>query len=82
MKISFFCVFFVLKNIVFIFQILDRLYTAEEAAKILVNDDNDGEMGSADSLDETSSSDTEFTSESEIRSNSDDALTLVILTVK
>ena len=42
-----------LKNIVFIFQITDRLCTVEEAAEILVNDDNDGEMESADSLDET-----------------------------
>ena len=34
-----------LKNIVFIFQIMDSLYTAEEAAEILVNDDNDGVSG-------------------------------------
>ena len=46
-------------------------YTAEEAAKILLNDRDDGEMDSGDSLDKTSSSDVEETSESERCSNSD-----------
>ena len=46
-------------------------YTAEEAAEILLNDRDDGEMDSGDSLDKTSSSDVEETSESERCSNSD-----------
>ena len=39
----------------FIFQIIARLYTAEEPPEILVNDYDDGEMESGNSLDETSS---------------------------
>ena len=46
-------------------------YTAEEAAEILLNDRDDGEMDSGDSLDKTSSSHVEETSESERCSNSD-----------
>ena len=46
----------------FIFQIIARLYTAEEPPEILVNDYDDGEMESGNSLDETSSSDVEETS--------------------
>ena len=46
----------------FIFQIIARLHTAEEPPEILVNDYDDGEMESGNSLDETSSSDVEETS--------------------
>ena len=48
-----------------------RLNTAEEAAEILLNDHDGSEMDSGHSFDETSSSDVEETSESEICSNND-----------
>ena len=49
-----------------------KFYTAEEAAEILANtedDEDNGEMDSADSLDESSSSGAEETSESNISSD-------------
>ena len=52
-----------------------KFYTAEEAAEFLdntKNDEDNGEMNSADSLDESSSSGAEETSESNISSDEDE----------
>ena len=52
-----------------------KFYTAEEAAEILAStedDEDNGEMGSADSLDESSSSGAGETSESNISSDEDE----------
>ena len=47
-----------------------KRYSAQEVAELLMNDD--GEMDSADSLDEECSSDAESTSQSEIESDESD----------
>ena len=54
----------------FVFLGMARCYSAQEVAKLLMNDD--GEMDSADSLDEKCSSDAESTSQSEIESDESD----------
>ena len=54
---------------------MTKFYTAEEAVDLLANtedDENNGEMDSADSLDESSSSGAEETSESNIISDEDE----------
>ena len=54
----------------FVFLGMAKRYSAQEVAELLMNDD--GEMDSADSLDEECSSDAELTSQSEIESDESD----------
>ena len=54
----------------FVFLGMAKRYSAQEVAELLMNDD--GEMDSADSLDEECSSDAESTSQSEIESDESD----------
>ena len=54
----------------FVFLGMAKRYSAQELAELLMNDD--GEMDSADSLDEECSSDAESTSQSEIESDESD----------